>query len=324
MANNFAQIGGSFEALITRLNTALNEPQPSPALVYDRFCYVDNSGVGKAGSEIAQYPIRVTGQRPKTKGDKEQRDFAEPIVWSITCGSKRQDIWAEEYPVSESRDPYGLFKSDAPDALGSAAIFWQELIAEMVNTNGNCLDGQPFFGSHKANPAVVNSADFSNDLAGATELDEDGVIAAFDALTRIPAGNGQLANTSLTSPYILCPTQKLYRKALKLQQDGALLAKVFGANTAAAAESSSLQGEFEVILMPQLYNPAVAATGKRWYAGNRQGSKRRPFLVRNTARPRFEMDLSKKGSNNMVQVYMWAEGDVAFALPQTIVRATTA
>lgn len=324
MANNFAQIGGQLDALITRLNLSLNEPQPAPALVYDQFCYIDNSGVGKSGSELAQYPIRVTGQRPKTKGDKEQRDFAEPIVWNITCGSKRQDIWAEEYAASESRDPYGLFKSDAPDAMVAAQIFWQELISDMINANGACYDGSAFFGSHKANAAVVNSVDFSNDLAGNTELDEDGVIAAFDALQRIPASNGQLANTSIVKPYILTPTQKLYRRALKLQQDGALLAKVFGVNTAAAAESSSLQGEFDVILMPQLYNPAVAATGKRWYVGNRQGSKRRPFLVRNTARPRFEIDLSRKGSHNVVQVYCWAEGDVSFCLPHTIVRATTA
>lgn len=324
MANNFAQIGARVDALITKLNFSLNGPITTPGTVYEQICYVDDSGIGKAGSEQAQYPIRVIAQKPKFKGDTEPRDFTDPIVWNIYAGSKRIDIWGETYPVSESRDPYGMFKTDAPDVIVSAEIFWQELVADLLNANGLAYDGVSFFNTaHKANKAVIGSSDFSNDLSGsALEIDEDGVIAAFDGLQRIPGPNGQLANTVITNPYLLCATQKQYRKALKLQQSGAFLAKLLTA-TAAASEVSAFQGEFTPILMPQLYKPTVADTAKFWYVGTRSGSKRRPVLIRITGRPRFEMD-QMRGAKNALGIYAWAEGDVVLSLPHTLVRCKTA
>jgi len=324
MANNFATVGGKVELLITRLNTQLNEPITSPGVVYQQVCWIDDSGIGKAGSEKAQYPIRVIAQRPKFRGDTEDRDFTDPIVWLLEAGSRRLDIWGETYPVSESRDPYNLFKGDAPDVIVSIEISWQEQVADLLVSNGTCYDGVSFFSTaHKANKAVVGSSDFSNDLSGsANEIDEDGVIAAFQALQQIPGPNGQLANTTIVNPYLLCATQAQYRKALKLQQSGAFLAKLLTAN-AAASEVSAFQGEFTPILMPQLYKPTIANTAKYWYAGTRSGNKRRPVIIRITGRARFEMDMMR-GKRNAMAVYAWAEGDVVYGLPHTLVRLKTA
>ena len=320
MANNFAQIGARLDLLVSRLNFALNNQAVEVETVYQDIAFVDTTGIGAKGSEIAQYPIRVLSQRPTKKGDTEVRDDAEPVVWHLTAGSSRIDIFSEYYSVSESRDPYGLFKSDAPDALNNAALFWQELCADVLNGNPTCYDGTAFFGSHKANAAVANTTDFSNDLA-ATDLDEAGIVAAFGLLSKVQAPNGQLANALIKDPVVLCGTYDQYRRARKIAQEGALLAKVYGNNAAAAAESTGWGGEFKPIYMPQL-GQAGGTAAKRWYPINRASAKRRPLIVRVTGKPRFEVDLSEKGKRNAIRVFAWAEGDVAPGMPHSIVRCT--
>lgn len=320
MANNFAQIGARLDLLVSRLNFAINNQAVEVETVYQDIAFVDATGIGGKGSEIAQYPIRVLSQRPVKKGDTEVRDDAEPVVWTLTAGSSRIDIFSEYYSVSESRDPYGLFKADAPDALNAAALFWQEMSADLLNANPACYDGTALFGTHKANAAVANTSTFDNDLA-ATDLDEAGIVAAFGLLSKVQAPNGQLANALIKDPVVLCGTYDQYRRARKIAQEGALLAKVFGNNAAAAAESTGWGGEFKPIYMPQLSAPGGTAA-KRWYAINRASSKRRPVIVRVTGQARFEIDMSERGKRNAVRVFCWAEGDVAPGMPHSIVRAT--
>ena len=320
MANNFAQIGARLDLLASRLNFALNNNAVEIETVYQEIAFVDETGIGGKGSELAQYPIRVLSQRPTKKGDTEVRDDAEPVVWNLTAGSSRIDIFSEYYSVSESRDPYGLFKSDAPDALNNAALHWQELCADVINTNPVCYDGTAFFGTHKANAAVANTTDFSNDLTN-TDLDEAGIVAGFGLLSKVPGPGGQLVNAMIKDPVVLCGTYEQYRKARKIAQEGALLAKVFGNNAAAAAESTGWGGEFKPIFMPQLSIPGGDSL-KRWYPINRASTKRRPLIVRVTSKPRFEIDLSEKGKRNAIRVFAWAEGDVAPGLPHSIVRCT--
>lgn len=321
MANNFAQIGARLDLLASRLNFALNNQAVEIETVYQEIAFVDDTGIGGKGSELAQYPIRVLSQRPVKKGDTEARDDAEPVVWNLTAGSSRIDIFSEFYSVSESRDPYGMFKSDAPDALNNAALFWQELCADVLNSNPTCYDGTALFGTHKANAAVANTTDFVNALPD-TDLDEAGIVAGFGLLSKVPGPGGQLANALIKDPVVLCSTYDLYRKARKIAQEGALLAKVFGNNAAAASESTGWGGEFKPVYMPQLGVPGGSAA-KRWYPINRASTKRRPLIVRVTAKPRFEIDLSEKGKRNAIRVFAWAEGDVAPGMPHSIVRVTT-
>ena len=70
MGKPFSQAGGrNPELLITTINQAWNKAGKPEGTVYQDIAFVDDSGIGGKGSELAQYPIRVLSQRPVKKGD---------------------------------------------------------------------------------------------------------------------------------------------------------------------------------------------------------------------------------------------------------------
>ena len=321
MGKPFAQAGGQNpDLLITTINQAWNKAGVPEGVLYPEVCYVANGG-----GVIEEYPMHVAAVSEKDVDDTAERDFSTAYVIDVTSRSKRIDGPATLLPLSESRDPYGILEGAAPSIIRRGDRMWDRRLAKVMNANPVCYDGKAIYATdHPVNPSVAGSGTYSNDLSN-TDLDEAGLTAAFQALLDIPGADGNRYNADLGVPTIVVPTEQLALKARKLLNEG-LIAKVFGANTAAASESTQLVGRAAVQLLPELNDPAVNSSNKRWYVIRNNAKPAAGWIVRITRRP--QMMLTKPTdhlavSRNALALFYWAEGGVDPGLPQVQVRCTT-
>ncbi len=321
MGKPFSQAGGrNPELLITTINQAWNKAGNKQSTVYQEIAFV-----GEGGGVYEEFPMHLAAQSEKEVADDAERDFNEPYVISVGCESKRIDGPATLLPIDDSRDPYDVLASAAPTIIRQGDRMWDRRLAARINANPACYDGKAMYATdHPVNPSVAGSGTYSNDISA--ELDEDGLVAALQQLMDIKGADGNRLNVDLGIPLIVVPTKQLEIKARKLI-DGGLIARVFGANTAAAAETSHLEGMAEVRVLAELNDATVANSNKRWYVNRVNATPAKPWIVRITKRPQLKMTSDQDflaHTKNRRAVYYWASGGAAPGLPQLSVRCLTA
>lgn len=319
MSLPFVQVGGrNPELLVTAINLAWNTPGERPGTNFQKIAYVD----GQSQGVFAEYPMRAASVKETEKGDTEPRDFNDAFVVSVNCKAGRIDGPSELLPIDPTRDMYGLLKDAAPDIIAQGDKIWDRRLAKKINENGVCYDGRPFFDTaHSSNKARPGAPPYTNDLIN-TDLDEAGLVEALQQMMLIPGFDETPINADLGIPIILVPTWELKLKADKLINAG-LIAKVLG--TSAASESTQLVGVATTVLMPELVDPNIPESRKRWYLLNVRSNRRRAFIVRNPVKPVFHLT----GPTDHVAVernaraaFYWASGGAGYGLPQLAIRAT--
>lgn len=321
-------IEGSFadaNALITKINQQLNQDLPLAQTVYDKISMVDTSN---AYGLIAMYPFHVGGSIEAEIGYKNPMKFSEPLIEEITC---RVNMFGSNpgllVPLYNELDPYGVVKRHANDWLRLLPKIPDRRLAKLINANGNWVDGQPFFGTHVVNREVksgLSTTTFTNDLT-VTGSAENWYLTAFDALRSIPGYDGALLNVDMSYVKIVCSSMKLGLKFIKLFNEGINAEQIGGA---AASTTTRLVGSGEVIVMPELYDPAVPNSDRQFYMINTDMLKTRPpFVVRIAHQPQIEMtsggpddDIARSMSAR--GVYFKTSQGYAYGLPHKIVRCT--
>lgn len=317
MSSAFTNIGRNPEVLITLINQQLNTAPPQVETKYDKVSWVDSTSM----SEIAKYPMRVSTQKERNMGPTERRDFNDAEVVSFECSAGRVEPPGEIIPLGPIFDAYGLLEGFASDLLNQALKIWDRKLADKINENGLCYDGQRFFStSHSSNPGKIGAATFSNDITATP--DEAGFLAAWQQMQLIPGYDGTLINSEMGRPIVLVPNMVMRIAFEKLFKDGLVAKQVAGA---AASENTRLVDAAEVVMMPELFNAADVASSRRWYLINRQHSARRGFIVRNPVKPQFTItgpQDSFSHTNDARVLYYKTYGGVGYAMPQLVIRCT--
>lgn len=322
MAKPFSQAGGGRnpDLLVTTINQAWNKPGAPEGVIYPKLCFVANGG-----GSIEEFPMSAAAVGEKEVADDAERDFSTAYVIDVVSRSRRIDGPAILLPLDDSRDPYQILQDSGPAIIRRGDRLWDRRLAAAMNSNPVCYDLKTMYATdHPVNPSVAGSDTYSNDISA--EMDEAGLIAALQALLDIPGADGNRYNADLGVPTIIVPTVQLGVKARKLITPG-LIAKVFGANTAAASENTRLEGMAEVEVLSELNDSKVANSNKRWYVSRTNAHPVAPWIVRITRRIQLTLtapDAHLATTRNSRGLFYWASGGVDPGLPQTQVRCTTA
>lgn len=321
MGKPFSQAGGrNPELLITTINQAWNKAAAKQSTIYQEIAFVS-----EGGGVYEEFPMHTAAQSEKEVADDAERDFSTPYVIVVGCESKRIDGPPVMLPIDDSRDPYDSLASAAPTIIRQGDRMWDRRLAAKINANPTCYDLKAMYATdHPVNPSVAGSGTYSNDINA--EMDEDGLTAALQQLMDIKGADGNRLNVDLGIPLIVVPTVQLEIKARKLI-NGGLVAKVFGANTAAASETSQLEGRCEIRVLSELNDSNVVNSNKRWYLNRVNAAPAKPWIVRITKRPQLKLTGDQDflaHTRNARGLYYWASGGAAPGLPQLSVRCLTA
>lgn len=317
MSGAFTNVGRNPDVLITLINKQLNTAPPQVETKFDKVAFVDSTTM----SQIAKYPMKVATAKEVAKGPTERRDFNDAEIVSFECTAERIEAPGEMIPLGPIYDAYGLLEGFASDLLNQALKIWDRRLATVINTNGTSYDGLSFFNTaHLVNPGDKKKVTFSNDINAAP--DEAGFLAAWNTMQQIPGYDGTLMNVDMGRPVVLVPSMTMKIAFDKLLNEGLVARQVAGA---AASENTRLVDAAEVVLMPELFNPADAASSRRWYMINRQHNSRRAFIVRNPVKPQFKItgpSDSYAHSNDARVLYYVTYGGAGYAMPQLALRCT--
>lgn len=317
MSGAFTNVGRNPDVLITLINKQFNAAPPQVETKFDKVAFVDSTSMGL----IEFYPMEVATSKEEEKGPMEERNFTDAEVVTFQCRAGRIDGGSKRIPIGEIYDPYRLVQSYAPEIVNQAAKIWDRKLANLINANGLAHDGLSFFNTaHVANPAAKKKVTFSNDLNAAP--DEAGFLAAFNAMQQIPGYDETRINVDMGRPIVLVPNILMKNAFDKILNAGLVARQIAGA---AASETTHLVDAAEVVMMPELFDPADAASSRRWYLVNRTHSSRRAFIVRNPVQPQFiitGMNDWYRHSNSARVFYYETFGGVGYAMPQLAIRCT--
>lgn len=317
MSAAFTNVGRNPEVLITLINQQLNTAPPQVETKFDKVSFVDSTTT----SEIAKYPMKVATAKEQVKGPSERRDFNDAEIVSFECRAFRIEAPGEVIPLGPIFDTYGLLEGFASDLLNQSLKIWDRNLATMINANGVAYDNVPFFSNtHPVNPGKIGSGTYSNDI-NATP-DEAGFLAAWQQMQLIPGYDGTLMNVDMGRPIVLVPNMTMKIAFSKLLNEGLIAKQVAGA---AASENTQLVDAAEIVLMPELFDPADAKSSKRWYLINRTHNSRRAFIVRNPVKPKFTITTptdSFAHTNDSRVLYYVTYGGTGYAMPQLAVRCS--
>lgn len=317
MSSAFTNVGRNPEVLITLINTQLNNAPPQVETKFDKVSFVDSVST----SVNMKYPMKVATAKETIKGAIESRDFNGSEIVSFDCSIDRVEPPGELIPLSNAYDNYGLLESFASDLLNQSLKIWDRALAAKINLNGAAYDNVPFFSNtHPVNPGKIGSGTYSNDI-NATP-DEAGFLAAWQQMQLIPGFDGTLMNVDMGRPIVLVPNMTMKIAFSKLLNEGLIAKQVAGA---AASENTQLVDAAEIVLMPELFDPADAKSSKRWYLINRTHNSRRAFIVRNPKKPQFTITGPTDAyaySNQARALFYTTEGGTGYAMPQLAVRCS--
>lgn len=139
-------------------------------------------------------------------------------------------------------DDLGVVKPKIQDLANSVSDHYNAQVFGLLETNGNCYDGAPFFGEHEVG---VGSATTTLTNVGANDLTKDGFFETLKQMRRIVADNGVAIRIK---PNLVVVPPELEAKAIEL----------FGCEKLNGS-SNPLYGRCEVLVSPDLTD------AKSWY-----------------------------------------------------------
>ena len=308
----------------TAVETAFNQFKFDESLIADKVAFVSN-GKGK----VVEHPLSFDdGMEEDWPLGTDRKKISPPICTVINERIAPPDI--EVYMTTLDWDRYQILSGDLALLTSRAKRIWDRQLAEMIKDNPVGYDGVSLFNTaHPANPNDLALGTYSNDITGA-DLDEAGLTAALTAMEQMKWLDGQILAMPMKDTYILTGSKALELKARKLifgtltpQADTAA-----GTSVAASNVVPGLSGIVrDVVCLPELIDPTVTATQKRWYLVNASQLGFRPFIVNVVDWPLFHY--SGLSPNDYIRVERGAvsygyeaNGGVAPGAPQMVVRAT--
>lgn len=139
-------------------------------------------------------------------------------------------------------DDLGVVKPKIQDLANSVSDHYSAQVFGLLETNGNCYDGAPFFGEHEVG---VGSATATLTNVGTNDLTKDGFFETLKQMRRIVADNGVAIRIK---PNLVVVPPELEAKAIEL----------FGCEKLNGS-SNPLYGRCEVLVSPDLTD------AKSWY-----------------------------------------------------------
>lgn len=265
--------------------------------------------VSRALKTTYPVPVSAAGYN-EFKGDLKYRSLFEksleltPKTW--------QDGWAELASIVEAPDFCGF--TGEPEAMAGAALSLpNEIIAELLERNPLCWDGQNFFDSdHPFNLFQVGLGTFSNVFTGpGTEPSFANISLAKQRFRAVKGPGGKPLGLRLT--HILCPSTQEESFRSLLERDLIIEA----AGDAAAAVDNRHKGTVKLVVSDEL------SDDQRWYplALNKPGMY--PWIVQDEGAPEEirhdKSDAMYKQALKVGVAYL-LRGNGALALPQCVQR----
>ena len=139
-------------------------------------------------------------------------------------------------------DDLGVVKPKIQDLANSVSDHYNAQVFGLLETNGNCYDGAPFFGEHEVG---IGSATTTLTNVGANDLTKDGFFKTLKQMRRIVADNGVAIRIK---PNLVVVPPELEAKAIEL----------FGCEKLGGS-SNPLYGRCVVLVSPDLTD------AKSWY-----------------------------------------------------------
>ena len=321
MANGFSVIGTQdTNVLISAINQELNTMMNAADATYRRICKVDST----SNAKFQHYPMHVTGYATRERLAYQLAEFSKPQIIDVVVQGTDFETPIEMQSLGQFDDPYGLIKDASQDALKSATRQWEIILAQLINSNGNAYDGLPFFGTHSTNASVVGRTDFSNVLVN-TPPNKAGFIRGFNALqNRIGFDGRRLFPDLDQTREVICvvPTFEAYVSLLEVINAG-LTAEPVGASAAGSTDTRLVSYAKNVIILPELNDPAVPGSSNNWYMVATGYSTRPAFIMRDYKQPQFHYIAPNQWLDNqyMAQGFtVRSAGGAGFGLPQSVVR----
>jgi hypothetical protein len=302
------------ELLVTTINQELNNASPTQSTIYQ-----DISVVADSPGEVEVFPMNRASLPEIDLGWNEKRSFSTPYTLELSCAVNR--ISFQNWIWNSIPDAYNTLRNPE-DIIGRAIKVWDRKLAALINRNGLSYDSSTFFSaSHPVNPSVPGAGTYSNDFVG-FDIDENGVTTMMQNLINILGADGNLYNADLGTPEILVPTWAMYIKARHLLFPGLNAVPV---GVAGASQTTQLEGFATLRYFPELFNPAVQATGKTWYLVRTNDGRNKPLITRIKERPNLkyfgegsQIDFDYGGG--VVACAGMAVGGVNYGLPQLMLR----
>lgn len=314
-------------ALFTAVDTQLNQFKFDETTVAEKIALVT-----QRPGRVVEHAFSATTSLPEVWPLGADREVHDPQVFKASVTNERvapKDI--KTYMATMDWDCYGVLSNELGKFVSRSKRIWDIMLARMMLSNPVGYDGSQLFSTtHPANPNDPGLGIYSNDLP-ATDLDEAGLAAALNVFYQMKWLDGGLLNMPMDELYLVVPNAQLELKAKKL---------VFGtltpqlgpaANTSVAASNviPMLKGIVkDVLVLPELQDANISGSNKRWYLVNASQPSFRPLLVNVVQWPVFHYTGLSPNDWSRVQkgaIYYGyeANGGVAPAVPQMIVRATT-
>lgn len=313
----FASVGTKDpNLLVTSVNKELMKVPVDTEVRSLRFARVDTTSKGIE----AVYPMRATAVAEKEVALTADRDVTDAYVESITVRMGRIDGPCERIPINEDVDVYGLVEDFSSDMIKQGKTLWDRRVAAYINKNGLSVDNVPMFsGAHPGRPGLVGSP-FSNDIVAGS--DSSGFHKVWDLAASYVGYDGQYINRDMVKPLILAPTIRIHNDFAEFLTKGTY-AKPAG--TGAVAIDTRMDSMADVIYMPELVDPSVPGSDKRWYFINTSHGLRRAFILRIVQQPKYTMTTEKDWAKHVSEtrlLYYVAYGGVGFGLPHLAIRCT--
>lgn len=313
-------------AAFTAVETAFNQFKFDETLIASKVAFISN-GKGKKVQHMLSYSGGMEEDWPLGTDRKK----ISPLIYQCEVTNERiAPPDTEVYMATLDWDRYQILSGDLAKFTSRSKRIWDRRLAKMIKDNPVGYDGVSLFNAlHPANPNDLALGTYSNDITGA-DLDEAGLTAALTAMEQMKWLDGNLMALPKEDLVLLVPNAQLELKARKLIF-GTLTPQAGTAAGTSVAASNVVPGLSgivrDVVCLPELIDPAVAATQKRWYLVNASQVAFRPFIVNVVHWPLFHY--SGMSPNDYVRVVRGAvsygyeaNGGVAPGVPQTVIRAT--
>jgi hypothetical protein len=310
--------------LIQKINSQLNQDLPQAETVYQKISLVDTTSV----AQITPYVFQVAGGLEAKLGYDKPISFGDSIVEKIYC---EVDMWGSNpgqlVPIYEEQDPYHIVQRHANEWMRQMPKIPDRRLAELINANGNWADNTPFFGTHVVNRNVKSdlaTKTFTNDIT-VSGSPEAWYLQGYDTLRNILGYDGTRLSVDLSYVKIVCSSMTMGLPFIKLFNAGINAEQIGGA---AGSTTTRLVGSGEVIVMPELYDPNVPGSDRRFYMiASDMLTTRPPFITRIRMAPQIFMSSGGPDdlmARNMSKRGIWYKTSmgVSYGLPHKIVRAT--
>lgn len=321
MANAFGVVGTQdVNVLISAINQELNVQMKSAESVYRKICKVDST----SNAKFQHYPMHVMAYSTKERLAYQLAEFSKPELIDILVQGTDFETPIEMQSLGAFDDPYGLIKDVSQDALKSVVRQWEILLANLINSNGTAYDGQPFFGTHNTNPGVPGRPPYSNILTS-TPPNKAGFIKAFNALqNRIGYDGRRLFPDLDQTKEVICvvPTLDAWVSLAEVLNAG-MTAEPVGAGAAASTDTRLVNYAKNIVILPELNDPAFVGSANRWYMVATGYATRPAFIMRDYMQPQFNFIPPKSWLDNQYMAMGFSvrsAGGAGFGLPQSVVQ----